>query len=99
MFYPFTLQLFAYHIVEICVTFLQIWQKGLLQEEIRNLKDGINNLNNHIESWKSESGKLEAALANIHNQYNNKTKERDVLQEKRKYVNFLLTVIIEYVLH
>ncbi|KAF8658704.1 hypothetical protein HU200_059180 [Digitaria exilis] len=61
-------------------------QEGLLHEEIQNLRDGINNLTNNIESWKSDSSKLEAALVNIPNQYKNKTKERDELQEKRKSI-------------
>nr|CAB3468724.1 unnamed protein product [Digitaria exilis] len=72
--------------VEIRVTFLEIWKEGLLHEEIQNLRDGINNLTNNIESWKSDSSKLEAALVNIPNQYKNKTKERDELQEKRKSI-------------
>ena len=76
----------------VSITFLQIWQEGLLQEEIQKLKDEISNLTNYIESRKSESSKLEAALAKRHNDYNDLRKQRDVLQEERKYVNFLLTV-------
>lgn len=75
-------------IVEISVTFLQIWQEGLLQEEIQKLKDEINDLTNYIESRKSESSKLEETLAKRHNDYNDLRKQRDVLQEERKYVNF-----------
>jgi len=76
----------------VSITFLQIWQEGLLQEEIQKLKDEISNLTNYIESRKSESSKLEATLAKRHNDYNDLRKQRDVLQEERKYVNFLLTV-------
>ncbi|PUZ64265.1 hypothetical protein GQ55_3G130300 [Panicum hallii var. hallii] len=59
-------------------------QEGLLQEEIQKLKDEISNLTNYIESRKSESSKLEAALAKRHNDYNDLRKQRDVLQEERK---------------
>lgn len=69
--------------------YLQICQEGLLQEEIQKLKDDINNLTNYIESRKSESSKLEEALTKRHNDYNDLRKQRDVLQEERKYVNFL----------
>lgn len=91
-FLSFTLQLFA-DIVEISVTFLQIWQEGLLQEEIQKLKDEINDLTNYIESRKSESSKLEETLAKRHNDYNDLRKQRDVLQEERKYVNFFWMVM------
>uniref|UniRef100_A0A0D3F0B5 SMC hinge domain-containing protein n=1 Tax=Oryza barthii TaxID=65489 RepID=A0A0D3F0B5_9ORYZ len=59
-------------------------QEGLLQEEIQKLKDEINNLNSYIESRKSESSKLESALAKKHNDYNDLRKQRDELQEERK---------------
>ncbi|RLN00449.1 structural maintenance of chromosomes protein 3 [Panicum miliaceum] len=59
-------------------------QEGLLQEEIQKLKGEISNLTNYIESRKSESSKLEAALAKRHNDYNDLRKQRDVLQEERK---------------
>ncbi len=49
------------------------------------LKDEINNLNSYIESRKSESSKLESALAKKHNDYNDLRKQRDELQEERKY--------------
>jgi len=84
-FFSFTLQLFA-DLVEISITFLQIWQEGLLQEEIQKLKDEITDLTNYIESRKNESSKLEEALAKRHNDYNDLRKQRDVLQEERKYV-------------
>ena len=67
------------------------WQEGLLQEEIQKLKDEMNNLTSNIESWKSESGKLYAVLAKRHNDYNDTRKKRDEFQEKRKYVDVLLT--------
>lgn len=78
--------------VEISVTFSQIWQEGLLQEEIQKLKDEISNLTDYIESRKSESSKLEATLAKRHNDYNDLRKQRDMLQEERKYGHFLLTL-------
>ncbi|KAF0925034.1 hypothetical protein E2562_015341 [Oryza meyeriana var. granulata] len=59
-------------------------KEGLLQEEIQKLKDEINNINSYIESRKSESSKLESALAKKHNDYNDLRKQRDELQEERK---------------
>ncbi|RLN13477.1 structural maintenance of chromosomes protein 3 [Panicum miliaceum] len=59
-------------------------QEGLLHEEIQKLKDEMNNLTSYIESWKSESSKLYAALAKTHNDYNDTRKKRDEFQEKRK---------------
>ncbi|KAL6629950.1 hypothetical protein ACP70R_029715 [Stipagrostis hirtigluma subsp. patula] len=59
-------------------------QESLLQEEIQKLKDEITNLTNYVESRRSESGKLEAALAKKHNDYNDLRKQRDELQEERK---------------
>lgn len=68
---------------------LQLLQGGLLQEEIQKLKDKINNLNSYFEFYESESNKLESALAKKHSDYNDLRKQRDKLQEERKYVYFL----------
>jgi flagellar biosynthesis chaperone FliJ len=83
--FSFTLQLFADHMVEPHLTLLQIWQEGLLEEEIQKLQDEIKILTNYIESQKSEVTKLEAALVRSHNDYNDMRKKRDELQEERKY--------------
>lgn len=79
---------------DLSVTFLQLCQEGLLQEEIQKLRDEINNLTNYIESWKSESSKLESALAKKHNDYNDLRKQRDELQEERKYVHFSTAIAL-----
>ncbi|XBI58586.1 hypothetical protein VPH35_039799 [Triticum aestivum] len=59
-------------------------QESLLQEEIQKLKDEINNLMNYIESRRSESGKLESALANRQKDYNDFVQQKDALQDERK---------------
>ncbi|KAK1603912.1 hypothetical protein QYE76_027585 [Lolium multiflorum] len=59
-------------------------QESLLQDEIQKLKDEINNLTNYIESRKSESSKLEAALANKQKDHNDFMKQKNALQDERK---------------
>ncbi|TVU26566.1 hypothetical protein EJB05_29119 [Eragrostis curvula] len=59
-------------------------QECLLQEEIRTLTDGMNNLMVYIDSQKDEFGKLEATLTKHHKDYNDLCKQRDMLQERRK---------------
>ncbi|TVU26561.1 hypothetical protein EJB05_29114 [Eragrostis curvula] len=59
-------------------------QECLVQEEIRTLTDGMKNLMVYIDSQKDESGKLEATLTKIHKDYNDRCKQRDMLQEGQK---------------
>uniref|UniRef100_A0ACD5TZL5 Uncharacterized protein n=1 Tax=Avena sativa TaxID=4498 RepID=A0ACD5TZL5_AVESA len=59
-------------------------QESLLQGEIQKLKDEINNLTNYIESRKSESSKLESALANKQKDHNDFIKQKNALQDERK---------------
>ncbi|TVU26602.1 hypothetical protein EJB05_29156 [Eragrostis curvula] len=61
-------------------------QECLLQEEIRTFTDGMNNLMVYIDSQKDEFGKLEATLTKHHKDYNDLCKQRDMLQERKKYV-------------
>jgi structural maintenance of chromosome 3 (chondroitin sulfate proteoglycan 6) len=72
----------------ICCT-LAPFQEGVLLEEIQKIKNEIDNLAKYIEPRKSESSKFEATLAKKHSDYNDLRKQRDVLQEERKYVKFL----------
>jgi septal ring factor EnvC (AmiA/AmiB activator) len=76
----------------ICCT-LAPCQEGVLQEEIQKIKNEIDNLTKYIESRKSESSKFEATLAKKHSDYNDLRKQRDVLQEERKYVKFLSLIL------
>ncbi|KAM0905680.1 hypothetical protein ACQ4PT_017264 [Festuca glaucescens] len=59
-------------------------QESLLQDEIQKLKDEIDNLTNYIESRKSESSKLESALANKQKDHNDFMKQKNALQDERK---------------
>ncbi|XBJ04479.1 hypothetical protein VPH35_023409 [Triticum aestivum] len=59
-------------------------QESLLEEEIQKLTGEINSLTNYIESRRSESGKLESALANRQKDYNDFMQQKDALQDERK---------------
>ncbi|KAE8799811.1 structural maintenance of chromosomes protein 3 [Hordeum vulgare] len=59
-------------------------QESLLHEEIQKLKDEINNLTNYIEFRRSESGKLESALANRQKDYNDFMQQKNALQDERE---------------
>ncbi|KAI5020712.1 hypothetical protein ZWY2020_045600 [Hordeum vulgare] len=59
-------------------------QESLLQDESQKLKDEINKLTDHIESRRSESSKLESALADKQKHHNDFTKQKNALQDERK---------------
>ena len=74
--------------------FFLLWQESLLQDEIQKLKDEINNLTNYIESRKSESSKLESALANKQKDHNDFMKQKNALQDERKYEHFMAFITL-----
>jgi hypothetical protein len=81
-------------IADLSAAFFLLWQESLLQDEIQKLKDEINNLTNYIESRKSESSKLEAALANKQKDHNDFVKQKNALQDERKYAHFLAFITL-----
>lgn len=74
--------------------FLQLYQELLLRKEIRALENNINNLINHINSHKVESKDIESTLEQKHREYNGLCKQRDDLQERRKWVTWWNTCCI-----
>lgn len=68
-----------------------VLQEKKLQDEILELNSGLQNQDAYIEERRAEFKKLESHISKYHDGFRSLKKQRDELQDKRKYDFALLT--------
>lgn len=71
---------------KLVVSILVFLQEGLIQGEIKKLKDELFALEAHIKEREGELKMLQELIGSSKYDYTSLTEERDELQDKRKYV-------------